>query len=640
MLNHEECTGNSGVLQDTSHFCRPLPKRLVHVTGDPKQPMVRLYETPTGKTGQYVALSYCWGKDVPLAAMTTTETIDSKKRGIDIKSLPKTYTDAIAATLKLKQHYLWIDSLCIIQRSADWESEASKMGQYYGNALVTLCADAGWSSQNGFLTRDSSPFDPLVLSQPLPSVDPPKQCHLLVCRSIHSYDFYALDRSVAGLWYTNVEQCPLATRAWAMQERILAPRKLHFGADHLFWECRRSVLAEGGPAYFGRSLSSIADSAFQELTLKQSTGQITVKDWDYLVQRYSVRGLTQASDRLVAISGLAKVFSEVLRQPYLAGLWAHDLHGGLAWWVDSDVPVYRPETNTAPTWSWASIEGRVVANGGSGYVDEPAFTVVSATAPHMGADPFGPVAGGTLVLRGQLQRVRFEAKSPRTMFGVRSGLGSGERTLIDVGHSDDSKSGFDPGESDLEGDRRAVDASNLDHRKPGRITPSSDAGPAELTLSQPLWPQELTPSELLNAPDMSAYLSNLHGLSFEDKTHILGHSSAIGDYYDDLQLNRGGQVLWALRLSIAPVVMGPSIPSPQGILDLERVDGQEEALRTGGEGVSEDTRGVGGDDAKEGRVGGGGESGEVRYTYRRVGAGTTWDDTWYDGVEESLLKII
>jgi len=374
----------------------------------------------------------------------------------------------------------------------------------------------------------------------------------------------------------------------------------------------------------------------QELTLKRSTGKITVKDWYYLVQRYSMRGLTHASDRLVAISGLAKVFSEVLRQPYLAGLWADDLHGGLAWWVDSDVPVYRPETNSAPTWSWASIEGRIVANGGSGFVDEPTFTVVSATAPHIGADPFGPVAGGTLVLRGQLQRVRFEAKSPRTMFAVRSGLDREARPPIEVGHSDESEGDSDPGESSAEVDGGAVDASNVNHRKPGRIAPSTDAGQTELTLNQPPWPQKLTPSELLNAPNTSEYLSTLRGLAFKDKTHILGHSSAIGDYYDDLQLNRGGQVLWALRLSIAPVVMGPSIPSPQGILVLERADGQEDAVNIGGEQVCEENSR---DDGKKGDVGGG-ESGQVRCTYRRVGAGTTWDDTWYDGVEETLLEII
>lgn len=640
MLNHEECTGESGTLPNCSQFSRPLPKRLVHVTGNLKQPKARLYETSMGETGQYVALSYCWGKDVPLAAMTTWETIDSKRHGIDIKSLPKTYTDAITVTLKLNQHYLWIDSLCIIQRSVDWESEAFKMGQYYGNAFVTLCADAAWSSQQGFLTRDPSPFDPLVLSQSLASADPTQQLgHLLVCRSIYSYEAQARERGLAGLWYTNVEQCPLATRAWAMQERILAPRKLHFGADHLFWECRRATLAEGGPAYSGPSLSSIADSGFQELTLKQSTGKITVEDWYYLVQRYSMRGLTHASDRLVAISGLAKVFSEVLRQPYLAGLWMDDLHGGLAWWVDSDVPVYRPKTNTAPSWSWASIEGRIVANGGSGLVDKPAFTVMSATAPHVGTDPFGPVAGGTLVLRGRLQRVRFEAQSPRTMFALRSRSTSEVRPPIDVGHSGDSESDFDSGESRLEVDQGAVDASNGDHREPGRLGPRTDADQAQLTLSQRPGLQKLTPSEDLNTFKTSEFLSTLRGLAFEDKTHILGHSSAVGDYYDDLQLNRGGEVLWALRLSIAPVVMGPSIPSPQGILVLERVDGQEDTVNPAGGQMYEERNRGGWADVEQVTLGGG-EGGQVGYTYRRVGAGITWDEAWYDGIEETRVEII
>jgi len=604
ILHHVECNGDPQVLRAVSQFCRPLPKRLVHVTGHPEHPVARIYETSNGETGQYVALSYCWGKDVPLAAMTTMETLDSNKLGIDIKNLPKTYTDAIATTLRLHQHYIWIDSLCIIQRSADWESEASKMGQYYGNALVTLCADAAWSSSNGFLSREPSPFDPLILRQSFTSADSETEGHLLVYRSIYNYEIEALQRHAVGLWYTNVEQSPLATRAWALQERVLAPRKCHFGADHLFWECRRSTLAEGGPAYFGRPKFFIAEFAFQEFTLKQSTGNVTVTDWYYLVQSYSMRSLTHASDRLVAISGLAKAFSEVLRQPYLAGLWAHDLHGGLAWWVDSDAPVYRPDTNTAPTWSWASIEGRIAANGGSGYVDKPAFTVVSATAPPMGADPFGPVAGGTLVLKGQLQRVRFEAKSPKTMFAVRA---ESKHANIGISHSDES-------ESDSEAEKNSAEEKKRDVPIPLTIEP-------------------LSPEALLAAPDISEFLSSLKGLAFKDTTHILGHSAAIGDYFDDLQLNRGGQVLWALRLSIAPVVQGPSIPSPQGVLVLERVVEEEGGGRAKGEEGRSGNMAEG--DNTSGK--GGGDGG---YTYRRVGAGTTWDDAWFDGIEESLVMII
>ncbi|MCJ1249590.1 hypothetical protein MMC30_006816 [Trapelia coarctata] len=612
MLHHTECSVNPQAFQSV---CRLLPKRLVHVTGDPEHPVARLYETSNGETGQYIALSYCWGKDVPLAAMTTMATLDSNKRGIDLKNLPKTYTDAFATTLRLNQHYIWIDALCIIQRSADWESEASKMGQYYGNALVTLCADAAWSSSNGFLAREPSPFDPLILSQSLPSANYETRGHLLVCRSIYDYETETLQRHVAGLWYNNVEQSPLSTRGWTLQERILAGRKIHFGADHLFWECRHSSQAEGGPAYFGTPMYFIADFAFQNFTLKRFTRDLTVKDWYYLVQRYSMRSLTHASDRLVAISGLAKVFSQVLQQPYLAGLWAHDLHGGLAWWVDSDAPVYRPDTNTAPTWSWASIEGRITANGGSGYVDKPAFTVVSATAPPMGADPFGRVAGGTLVLEGKLQRVRFEAQSPMTMFAVRTETRADAHHQPEISHSNESESDSESKEDTSQ------------EKEPDIPTPF------------PLQP--LSPAALLARPDMSEYLSTLKGLGFADKTHILGHSAAIGDYFDDLQLNRGGQVLWALRLSIAPVVQGPSIPSPQGVLVLERVE--EEGWRGGKEGEGERAEG---EEEMNGHVdsprGKGIEDGarEGAYTYRRVGAGTTWDDAWFDDVEESVVRII
>ena len=46
---------------------------------------------------------------------------------------------------------------------------------------------------------------------------------------------------------------PLGGRGWALQERLLAPRTLHFGREQLFWECRGCRRPEGH-AY--RSLSA------------------------------------------------------------------------------------------------------------------------------------------------------------------------------------------------------------------------------------------------------------------------------------------------------------------------------------------------------------------------------------------------
>jgi hypothetical protein len=46
---------------------------------------------------------------------TTKSTLDDHLRGIDVRSLPQTFQDAIVFTRKLGMRFLWIDSLCIVQ---------------------------------------------------------------------------------------------------------------------------------------------------------------------------------------------------------------------------------------------------------------------------------------------------------------------------------------------------------------------------------------------------------------------------------------------------------------------------------------------------------------------------------------------
>jgi hypothetical protein len=59
---------------------------------------------------RYCALSYCWG-EFRSRFITTSATIKSNRRGIPVKSLPKTFYDAVIACRELKVRYLWIDCL-------------------------------------------------------------------------------------------------------------------------------------------------------------------------------------------------------------------------------------------------------------------------------------------------------------------------------------------------------------------------------------------------------------------------------------------------------------------------------------------------------------------------------------------------
>jgi hypothetical protein len=85
--------------------------------------------------------------------------------------------------------------------------------------------------------------------------------------------------------------------------------------------------------------------------------------WNRIVEIYSKTQLTNASDKLIALSGIAKMMFDQIRGQYVAGMWLRYLECQLLWRVD---PVYengrfysesrRPPSYRAPTFSWAAVD--------------------------------------------------------------------------------------------------------------------------------------------------------------------------------------------------------------------------------------------------------------------------------------------
>ena len=95
-----------------AEFC---PTRLIFV-GDSDPNMLRLVKQASRV--DYLALSHCWGSpttDEKKKYCTTLENIRRRRKGFTFEDLPKTFQDAVQVTRKLGKHFLWIDSLCIIQ---------------------------------------------------------------------------------------------------------------------------------------------------------------------------------------------------------------------------------------------------------------------------------------------------------------------------------------------------------------------------------------------------------------------------------------------------------------------------------------------------------------------------------------------
>ncbi|KAK6840339.1 hypothetical protein PG995_016093 [Apiospora arundinis] len=186
-------------------------------------------------------LSHCWGKTISGEYITTTSNIDSRKSSINVSELPLNFRHAVQITRRLHVRYLWIDSLCIIQDSADdWRSESVKMGAIYQCSFLTISANMGGDSTCGCFNEKSQTRDQLPRFEVGGG-----QLIDITTQNVEgeANSFYILKQDTvytpAPLAFT-----PLSDRGWIYQERILSPRTLHFTPAQLVWECRRMYRME------------------------------------------------------------------------------------------------------------------------------------------------------------------------------------------------------------------------------------------------------------------------------------------------------------------------------------------------------------------------------------------------------------
>jgi hypothetical protein len=344
--------------------------------------------------GRYATLSHCWGNSQPLKLTQTT--YDEFQEKIAYESLPKTFQDAVTATRSLGLRYLWIDSLCIIQGSRrDWEEQCTEMGRIYKDSFVTLAGPAASGCDSGFLhhARHTSSQAALQWSEG------------------ESFDEVILShRSINENPYTLGPETdsPLSKRAWVLQERQLSSRVLYFGQKRMYLECFTNVRFEDShyPIIWEYGeINMVEKSKIDRL----GSHFKCFNYWADLVTTYSSMDLTNMTDRLPALSGIASEFQRVTNARYLAGVWLEDMPRALAWhipfYTNSGVPQLTSASNyIAPSWSWAAAKCGVLFV--RDIVDNEFYShlvIIDAGTTPTGLDPFGMVDGGYIVASGKIQ---------------------------------------------------------------------------------------------------------------------------------------------------------------------------------------------------------------------------------------------
>ena len=338
-----------------------------------------------------MTLSHRWGDGSIL--QLTADKLHAMEQDIPMAALSRTFRDAVGVAIALNVFYIWIDSICIIQDSEDdWEFEAGFMKNAYQHSICTLAA----TNSGGGLYVERNPED-LYPSQVNVDWATPQHCSII-------------DTNV---WDREVSDAALCRRAWVVQERLLSQRVLHFGIEQLLWECREIDACETFPDGFPEfPETDTPTAAFKDLEnvrghhKSESASSSKYLVWNRIVESYSGCMLTKASDKLVALSGVAAYFKDMLQDDYVAGLWKATLPRALLWLVNdmgptNGIPRVRPLEYRAPSWSWAAMDGSLHCKMTQMDGDLVA-TLIDATVGLRSANATGGVVSGHVSIKGRI----------------------------------------------------------------------------------------------------------------------------------------------------------------------------------------------------------------------------------------------
>jgi hypothetical protein len=404
----------------------PLPTRVIDVGDEDSYPRL---VTSNGKTEPWIALSYCWGGDSQF--VFNDRTMHDLHRGIPLDSFPATLRDSVVITRTLGIKYIWIDALCIKQDSTeDWVREAAKMREVYSGAILTIVDANSPSTHSGIFSQRK----------------PGKRATLEWRDSTNSRPNKVQLRPGSELWDHALSSSPLMSRGWTLQEGLLSPRTISYGAQQMIWECPCYQADEGGRITqatedyrskgFIQNLIRIQNtekikpqSFLEKLVVRSSKPEKWWKSydiadpydkWNDIAEQFMCRSLTKDFDALPALSGLARVFQHVLNDEYCAGLWKKDILSTLMWNRSPRYPadlstrfdLARPSDYLAPSWSWTSILGKQSSMSNSWQTREAlqvsahsVTKIVSLRTFPKDEDPFGQVTGGELVLHTRFGKI-------------------------------------------------------------------------------------------------------------------------------------------------------------------------------------------------------------------------------------------
>ncbi|KAK3365347.1 heterokaryon incompatibility protein-domain-containing protein [Lasiosphaeria ovina] len=373
---HSSCRPNP-------NFTIDYPQRMLKITAE----QVFLVDFDSSNIANFAALSYCWGDKHTLELKPplrlTAATLHNIRSGVQISELPLTLKQAIDICGYLDLEYIWIDALCIIQDNpSDWAREAKKMATVYATSAVTIIAASSTSCHSGFLTTTRNLF--IVNTPPHPPLR-------LVAQPGRLSGFYS---------EIHITSDHIDKRGWTLQEELLSTRYIKFTEDDVQWMCGSGTECICGQPTARDKLRPFLTTEYEEIQRQPR------EEWLSIAAGLANRHFSVATDKLQALSGLARMNESEMQSIYVAGIWKSHMQPepnststrtALAWKVKDIGRCY--EAYVAPSFSWASLDSSIFL-----YDNVPARSVCDiitvGTTPTSPSDPFGRVSDGFLTISG------------------------------------------------------------------------------------------------------------------------------------------------------------------------------------------------------------------------------------------------
>ncbi|KEF63433.1 uncharacterized protein A1O9_01411 [Exophiala aquamarina CBS 119918] len=268
--------------------------------------------------------------------------------------LPNVIEDAMTLVGAIRERYLWVDSLCIVQDDAAQKHQSiMQMDLIYREAVLTIVAASGEDANS-----------------PLPGVRlhsrPPQ-----VAAAVSGVTWVTTPPMLQDL----LRRSHYESRGWTFQERLLSRRCLYFSSQWVYFECPSTIKAEawlsdGFPV--GRAYEFPEATSHNPLVhlLNEESSPASMRTFETyysLVGMYQERSLSYATDILNAFSGVMTYFQELTGTTFACGLPESGFDRALLWVPTGVIQRRRGETSSpnssgelcCPSWSWAGWIGKV-----------------------------------------------------------------------------------------------------------------------------------------------------------------------------------------------------------------------------------------------------------------------------------------